>query len=93
MTNAVAKTGIIPIPNTSTETQEGGHCVHIVGWCKFNNVSYYIIRNSWGLGWGNGGQVIPVAGFQNNGRNGGFGYMPTTYVLNTNLSSEFLAIK
>ena len=92
MSNAVAQTGIIPIPNTSSETQEGGHCVHIVGWCSFNNVSYYIIRNSWGVGWGNDGAAIPTVNFKNNGRNGGFGYMPTSYVLDKIKSTEFLSI-
>ena len=92
MSNSVAQTGIIPVPNTSNETNEGGHCIHLVGWCTFNNVSYYIIRNSWGLGWGNDGSANPKPGFKNNGRNGGFAYIPTSYVLDNTLAFEFLSV-
>jgi C1A family cysteine protease len=92
MTNQVAKTGIIPMPNISREANQGGHCIHIVGWCKLNNQTYYIIRNSWGKSWGNDGSVIPITNFSNNGTNGGFAYIPATYVLNPNLAFEFMAI-
>lgn len=47
MTNAVASTGICPMP-LPNENTIGGHCVHIVGWCTYNNMDYYICRNSWG---------------------------------------------
>jgi len=94
MTNSVASTGIIPTPDTKTETNLGGHCVHLVGWTKINNISYYIIRNSWGLGWGNDGAAAErtTTAFKNNGINGGFAYMPATYVLNPALSFEFLSV-
>jgi C1A family cysteine protease len=92
MSNDVAKTGIIPVPDTSNESDEGGHCTHIVGWTSFNDIEYYIIRNSWGTGWGNDGKAVPTFGFKNNGKNGGFAYMPASYVLDSELSWEFFAI-
>ena len=92
MSANVAKTGIIPVPNPSTESEQGGHCMHIVGWCKLNDIEYYIIRNSWGLGWGNNGATTPNIGFKNNGKNGGFAYIPTKYVLDPNFAFEFLSI-
>lgn len=49
----VAKTGIIPMPNTSTEQLLGGHAVLIVG---YNDAkSWLIVRNSWGDSWGDKG--------------------------------------
>jgi C1A family cysteine protease len=92
MTNQVAKTGMIPMPNMSRETNQGGHCIHLVGWCKINNQTYYIIRNSWGTSWGNDGRVNPITNFVNNGTNGGFAYIPAAYILNPNLSFEIMAI-
>ena len=92
MTPTVARNGIIPMPNTKTERLSGGHCIHIVGWCTYNKTTYYIIRNSWGLGWGNDGNPNPTKAFVNNGKNGGFAYIPTAYVLNTKIAFELIAI-
>jgi C1A family cysteine protease len=47
--NSVARTGVMPYPNTSTERVLGGHAVLIVGYNKNRNV--FIVRNSWGSGW------------------------------------------
>jgi hypothetical protein len=90
MTNAVAQTGVIPTPNPSIEQLEGGHCVSIVGWTVYNNIQCYIIRNSWGTNWGNTGAI---AYNPNNGSNGGFAYIPKSYVLNPSLAYEFYSIK
>jgi len=54
----------------------GGHCVHIVGWTG----NYFIIRNSWGTNWGNNGLTNIDMNFENNGSNGGFGYLPINYL-------------
>jgi len=90
MTDAVAKSGIIPMPNINKEMNQGGHCIHLVGWTTYKNVSYYIIRNSWGTSWGNNGNPInPVV---NNGSNGGFAFIPTAYVLDQNLAFEFISV-
>jgi len=92
MTLDVESTGIIPMPDTTTETFEGGHAVIIIGWCIYNKIRYYIIRNSWGTSWGNDGKTIPTPNFINNGSNGGFAYIPQTYITDTALAFELLAI-
>ena len=53
MTTTVARTGIMPFPNTRRESLLGGHAVLIVGYDKTRNV--FIVRNSWGTGWGDNG--------------------------------------
>ena len=45
----VAKTGIVPMPQKS-ETSLGGHAVLAVGYAQ--KAKRFIIRNSWGSGWG-----------------------------------------
>jgi C1A family cysteine protease len=73
--NSVAKTGVMPYPNTSKERVLGGHAVLIVGYNKNRNV--FIVRNSWGTGWGEGGYF----------------YMPFQVIQNTNMSGDFWIIK
>ena len=63
----VASTGNVPVPNTSTEQLLGGHAVCVVGYD--DNRQVFIVRNSWGTGWG---------------ANGDF-YMPYAYATNTSL--------
>ena len=53
MTVGVANTGIIPIPNTTKETLQGGHCLCIVGYD--NTKKWFIVANCWGKTWGAGG--------------------------------------
>jgi len=51
--DTVANTGIVPMPNISTEQMLGGHCVTIYG---FDDVKkQYIVMNSWGPRWGDKG--------------------------------------
>lgn len=58
--DAVAQTGNVPMPNTTTEGQLGGHAVSCVGYNDHRNV--FIFRNSWGTGWGDQGYFyIPYA--------------------------------
>ena len=60
MTNVVANTGIVPMPNTSEETLQGGHCILMVGYNDTTQVC--ICVNSWGIGWGQRGFfTIPYA--------------------------------
>jgi C1A family cysteine protease len=62
--DAVAKTGIVPMPDVGAETLLGGHCVLIVGYD--NTQRRFFVRNSWGTGWGiNGYCVVPYDYFMN----------------------------
>jgi C1A family cysteine protease len=67
---AVAKTGIIPMP-APTESVLGGHCVLLVGYD--DSKSQWIVRNSWGTGWGQAGYCE----------------FPYAYLTNPNLASDF----
>jgi C1A family cysteine protease len=48
--DAVALTGIVPMPNTKTESLLGGHAVLVVGYDDAHQ--WFIVRNSWGTSWG-----------------------------------------
>lgn len=64
-----AQTGIIPMPGKK-ESVLGGHCVVIVGYDDVKQ--WFIVRNSWGTGWGDKGYC----------------YMPYAYWTNKNLASD-----
>lgn len=50
--NAVAQTGVVPMPGAS-ENLLGGHCVNV---CGHDDASRrFMCRNSWGEAWGQGG--------------------------------------
>ena len=53
MSKNVARTGIMPYPNTKRERLLGGHAVLLVGYDKRKKV--FIARNSWGTNWGDKG--------------------------------------
>lgn len=53
MSYQVARTGIMPYPNTRRERLLGGHAVLLVGYDKIKQ--HYIVRNSWGTSWGDRG--------------------------------------
>jgi C1A family cysteine protease len=58
--DAVAKSGEMPMPDTKTEQLLGGHCVAVVGYD--DSVERLIVRNSWGTGWGQDGYfTMPYA--------------------------------
>ena len=46
----VTKTGIVPLPDTKNETCLGGHAILCVGYD--DSSEKWIMRNSWGTGWG-----------------------------------------
>lgn len=55
---STALTGIIPMPDTSTESPIGGHALPLIGYS--DKYSGFIFRNSWGSEWGqNGNGVVP----------------------------------
>jgi C1A family cysteine protease len=64
----VARTGMVPYP-TVHDSLIGGHAVSIVGYTK----KYYILLNSWGSKWGQGGYF----------------FLPYDYVHNPKLASSF----
>jgi len=53
MTSQVASTGMIPMPNTTTETLLGGHCLVLVGYN--DSTQLFTVINSWGTEWGKKG--------------------------------------
>ncbi len=56
----VARTGVMPMPDLSTESVLGGHCVAVVGYD--DSTQTLIARNSWGTGWGQDGYfTMPYA--------------------------------
>lgn len=72
--DAVAQTGIVPMPKPS-ESLLGGHAVVVMGYD--DSKRWFIMRNSWGTGWGDKGYF----------------YMPFEYLLNPDLASDFWVIQ
>lgn len=72
--DAVAQTGIVPMPSP-TENMIGGHAVMAVGYDDTKGI--FIVRNSWGTGWGDKGYF----------------YFPYDYISNPNLASDFWVIQ
>jgi C1A family cysteine protease len=62
--NAVAKSGILQMPS-STENEVGGHAVMAVGYN--DSVQRFLVRNSWGSGWGVGGYFTIPYGYLTDG--------------------------
>ena len=72
---AVANNGFVPMPDTKNEKLLGGHAVVAVGYDDVNG--RYIVRNSWGKGWGQAGYCT----------------MPYEYLEDANLASDFWTIR
>ena len=68
-----ARSGIITMPEPD-EQSIGGHAMLIVGWKP--DSQQFIVRNSWGSGWGLGGYCL----------------FPRDYILNPDLSSDFWTV-
>jgi C1A family cysteine protease len=70
----VAQTGIVPMPAPG-EKAMGGHAVMAVGYD--DSKQQFIVRNSWGAGWGIKGYFM----------------MPYAYLTNSNLADDFWTIR
>jgi len=71
---AVAKTGRVPMP-AANEQVLGGHAVMAVGYD--DSKQWFIIRNSWGTGWGVKGYCM----------------MPYAYLTSSDLASDFWTLR
>ena len=74
MTDDVRNSGHVPIP-LLTEAPIGGHAVMAVGYDDTKNS--FIVRNSWGEGWGIGGYF----------------YLPYWYISTPNIAADFWTIR
>ncbi|MEI5995882.1 C1 family peptidase [Paraburkholderia bengalensis] len=70
----VTRTGVVPMP-AHGEQVLGGHCVVAVGYDDAHQ--RFIVRNSWGTGWGMDGYCT----------------MPYAYLIDPNLSSDFWTVR
>lgn len=70
----VAASGLVPMPDVNKEECLGGHAVLIVGYDRIKRL--FIIRNSWGSGWGENGYF----------------YLPFDYVLSPDLAEDFWSV-
>lgn len=70
----VAQRGYLPMPDTQFDVPTGGHAVSLVGYDEVKRL--FLVRNSWGAGWGIGGYF----------------WMPYDYVLNPGLASDFWVV-
>lgn len=59
--DAVAETGIVPVPDLVNESMLGGHAVAIVGYDDLFGV--FTVRNSWGASWGQAGYFTMPYGY------------------------------
>ena len=75
-TREVAKTGMMKWPELS-EKRLGGHAVLAVGYDDTLDGGRFIVRNSWGTGWGDKGYF----------------YMPYKYLTNKGLADDFWVIQ
>lgn len=68
--DSTAKTGVVTMPRPD-EGFQGGHAVAVVGYD--DSLSSFIVRNSWGPGWGAAGYF----------------YLPYSYMTNPDLAADF----
>jgi C1A family cysteine protease len=71
---AVADGGVVPMPQSS-EAMVGGHAVLAVGYIEATQ--RFIVRNSWGDGWGDKGYF----------------YLPYAFLMDPSLSDDFWTVK
>lgn len=76
--DAMANTGIMPMPNMQTEQLQGGHAVMAVGYNDYEQ--RFLLRNSWGTAWGL------------KGINAGYFTMPYAFISDSNQASDFWTV-
>ncbi len=76
-TDDVAKTGIVPMPKKN-ERRLGGHAVMAIGYD--DSKKCFIVRNSWGEGWGDKGYFYLPYGFLTSGLSSDFWTLRTVEV-------------
>jgi C1A family cysteine protease len=77
--DTVNETSVVPYPDINTEQVLGGHCMSIVGFHEGEgDDDTFICRNSWGKDWGS---------------HGGYCRMPTRYLTDPSLASDFWILK
>lgn len=60
--DAVAQSGVVPMPNLSIESVQGGHAILVVGYDDATQL--FKVRNSWSPSWGMGGYfTVPFSYF------------------------------
>jgi C1A family cysteine protease len=74
LTPAVRTSGRVPMPDRS-EAPRGGHAVLVVGYRDASE--HFIVRNSWGRGWGHAGYF----------------FLPYAYLLNPALAFDFWTVR
>jgi C1A family cysteine protease len=75
---AVAETGLVPIPNVDTEQLLGGHCQLIIGYSDEKQA--FLSRNSWSKSWGC--PTFP-----------GCSWIPYKYILDPTLTSDIWSVR
>ena len=72
--DVVARTGVVPMPG-KREKVLGGHAVVCVGYDRSKKA--FLVRNSWGTSWGQGGYF----------------WMPFAYLTNNNLADDLWTVR
>jgi len=63
--------GVLNVANCPTDIN---HAITIVGWGSQNGINYWIVKNSWGTGWGENGYFRIIRGKNMCGINGNYYY-------------------
>lgn len=79
LTDKMADTGVMPMPNFRTEQIQGGHAVLAVGYNDSDQ--RFLVKNSWGTGWG-----LPSPDYR------GYFTMPYSFISNQRLASDFWTV-
>jgi C1A family cysteine protease len=77
--DAVANTGVMPMPDLQQESIQGGHAVMAIG---YNDAEQrFLVRNSWGRQWG-----LPNPKYR------GYFTMPYAFISDPNMASDFWTV-